>query len=232
MNITGITTNPTQAAIDHLAKQIVNNGYEMLGDQIYSEPQWIALTDVASAVGATLCKPRFEHGPVVDGKVECPLAGDFWDVITERGATWCDGCTQELPSPAPEPTVVAAATAAPAPAADPEAPIEVTVMWHERGSYRCREEIDVEDFARMLRGESPYGGIPNDPKGIFTDLAESGTVNDYTARIREAMVDEGRQGALSLLLEYYFTDNLPDSSSAYVKCVDGSNAVDAVRLTD
>lgn len=105
-------------------------------------------------------------------------------------------------------------------------------MWHERGSYRSREEIDVEDFMRMLRGESPYGGTPDDPREIFTDLAATGTVTDYTARIREAMVDEARQGGLSKLLEYYFTDNLPDSSSGYVKCIDGSNEVDAVRLTD
>lgn len=112
------------------------------------------------------------------------------------------------------------------------APIEVTVEWHERGSYRAREELDVEDFVRMLRGESPYGGIPLDPADIFTDLAESGTVAQYDARIREAMADQGRQGALAALLESYFTDNLPDSSSSYVKCYDGSNAVDAIRFAD
>jgi hypothetical protein len=220
----------TQAAIDRLAQEIVSSGYEMLGDEVYNEPQWAALGDVASAVGASLTKPRFEHGPVRGGKVECPLAGDWWDVLTAEGLTWCDGCQQELPAPAAVQTAPAAVAAVPV--EESMEPIEVTLLWHERGSYRCREEIDVEEFVRMLRGECPYGGIPADPKGIFTDLAESGTVGDYAARIREAMADEGRQGALSRLLEYYFTDNLPDSSSSYVKTLDGSNAVDAVRLTD
>jgi len=232
MTITPINTTPTQAAIDHLAGQIVSNGYEMLGNEVYNEPQWLSLVDVAAAVGATIAKPRFEHGPVTDGKVECPLAGDYWDVLTENGVTWCDGCTQELPSPVTAAINEAAAPTDPTPAADPAAPIEVTVMWHERGSYRSREEINVEDFMHMLRGESPYGGIPADPRQIFTDLAATGTTADYAARIREAMVDETRQGGLSKLLEYYFTDNLPDSSSTYVATMDSSNEVDAIRLTD
>ncbi|HEX9228256.1 MAG TPA: hypothetical protein VF885_16755 [Arthrobacter sp.] len=216
----------TQAAIDLLAREIVDNGYEMLGDQIYHEPQWSALQDVANSVGAFLTKPKYEHGAPKGGQVECPLAGDWWAVITTEGQAWCDGCQQDLPAQATEP---APATPTLAPAAGP---IEVSVYWHERGTYRAREEVDVEDFRASLRGESPYGGIPADPKGIFTDLAESGTVSQYEARIREAMADEGRQGALAALLESYFTDNLPDSSSSYVKTLDGSNEVDAIRFTD
>jgi len=225
-------TPRTQQAIDDLAKEIVSNGYEMLGDEVYSEPLWLSLVDVATAVGATVAKPRFEHGPVKDGKVECPLAGDFWDVLTEDGVTWCDGCTQELPAPAAAPAPAQEVQEPAAVPAAPGEPIEVEVIWHERGSYSSREEVDVEDFMHMLRGESPYAGVPNDPKGIFTDLAGAGTLADYEARIREAMVDESRQGGLALLLESYFTDNLPDSSSSFTKTFDSSNAVDAIRLTD
>jgi hypothetical protein len=217
-----------QTAVDLLAAEIVDNGSEMLGDQVYAEPQWAGLQGVADAVGVTLTKPAREHNAPENGQVECPIAGDWWDVVTAEGKTWCDGCQQDLPSPAP-----VNARAADGPAADESlAPIEVSVYWHERGSYRAREEVDVEDFRASLRGESPYGGIPSDPKGIFADLAESGTVAQYEARIREAMADEGRQGALARLLESYFTDNLPDSSSTYVKTLDGSNEVDAIRFTD
>jgi hypothetical protein len=211
-----------QAAIDLLAREIVDNGYEMLGNQVYNEPQWASLQAVADSVGATLSRPAIEHVAHESGQVACPLAGDYWDVITAEGKTWCDGCLQYLPTPS-----------FPAPAAEESTgPIEVSVYWHERGTYRAREEVDVEDFRASLRGESPYGGIPSDPKGIFADLAESGTVAQYEARIREAMADEVRQGALARLLESYFTDNLPDSSSTYVKTLDGSNEVDAIRFTD
>lgn len=89
-----------QTAIDLLAREIVHNGYEMLGDQVYNEPQWAALQAVADSIGAFLAKPRYEHGAPADGQVECPLAGDWWDVITAEGKTWCDGCQQDLPNPA------------------------------------------------------------------------------------------------------------------------------------
>lgn len=43
-----------QAAVDVLAEEIKNNGEEMLGESVFDEPEWHALREVASALGASM----------------------------------------------------------------------------------------------------------------------------------------------------------------------------------
>lgn len=40
-----------QKAVDLLGGEIADNGIEMLGSEVYNEPQWNALNEVAAAIG-------------------------------------------------------------------------------------------------------------------------------------------------------------------------------------